>query len=56
MIGMEIVSSNRAGTRNVNKVTAMLLCEAAFFNLSFTIAYNVHLAWKMFMRVVADLA
>ena len=56
MIGMEIVSSNRAGTRNVNKVTAMLLFEAAFFNLSFTIAYNVHLAWKMLMRVVADLA
>ena len=46
MIGMEIVSSNRAGTRNVNKVTAMLLFEAAFFNLSFTIAYNVHLAWE----------
>ena len=49
MIGMEIVSSNRAGTRNVNKVTAMLLFEAAFFNLSFKISYNVHLEWEVFM-------
>ena len=39
---MEIVSSNRAGTRNVNKVTAMLLFEAAFFKGTVSAGDSAH--------------